>query len=250
MDEETKPVEEQASSAGEKQGKDVLLPASIVVAAVLIAGSIIYVLGDKSGGVQAPTTGGGKPPLNIEAIVPLGERDVILGSPDAPVTLIEYGDYQCPYCGFFFEEVEQTIRERYIEPGQAKMVYRNFAFLGSESVEAAEAAECAKDQGKFWVYHDALFVEEILDGVENNGNLNRELFMQIAVDLDLNVSEFASCFDEHRYQELIQSQYENAWSLGINSTPSNFVNSEPLIGLASSNPFLQFEQAIERALGN
>lgn len=112
--------------------------------------------------------------------------DVILGDSNAPVTVIEYGDYQCPFCARFFIDVEPLIRQKYIETGKVKMIFRNYAFLGPESPAAAEAAECAKDQGQYWAYHDALYAAEHQDGQERNGNLNKDLFETIAQSLKLN----------------------------------------------------------------
>lgn len=242
--EENNGIEENSSP------KDRTLPASILVAAILISGSIIYAVGVFNSGGRAgkPNTNSGSGIVNaftlcydsgkyaaqvqkdtadaqalgvnstpttfvngeeIQGAVPypqfqaaienalksnqvptvvsnqpstkeISSRDVVLGDPKAPVTLIEYGDYQCPFCGRFFKDTEPLIRENYIKTGKVKMVFRNFQFLGSESVSAAEAAECAKDQGKFWAYHDALYTTELNDGKENNGNLTRELFIDLA----------------------------------------------------------------------
>ncbi len=126
-----------------------------------------------------------KPASGDPAPQPLSDRDVILGDPNAPVTIIEYGDYQCPFCARFYTDVEQFIRDEYIASGKVKMVFRNYAFLGPESVAAAEAAECAKDQGKFWEYHDQLYEAENKDGREHNGNLAKDLFVQISEELGL-----------------------------------------------------------------
>jgi protein-disulfide isomerase len=114
--------------------------------------------------------------------------DVVLGDPNAKVTLVEYGDYQCPFCGRFFSEVEPLIRQNYIQTGKVNMIFRNFEFLGPESEASAEASECAKDQGKFWEYHDALYSAKVADtaGGENDGSLNRDLFLKIANNLGLN----------------------------------------------------------------
>src|SRR3989344_6619341 len=157
--------------------KEYLLPVSILVAGVLIAGSVIYSTGLKN----RPNNNAAKEPTVLnEEVLKLTSDDVVLGDPDAPVTLIEYSDFQCPFCGRFFSQTENLIKENYIQTGKAKFVYRHFAFLGPESVAAAEAVECAKDQGKFWEYHDQLFTEEIKDGKEHNGNLNGALFDTIA----------------------------------------------------------------------
>jgi protein-disulfide isomerase len=228
------------------------LPISILIAAVLIAGSIFYVFGKGgatpgTGGKQFPNnafakcvdtnkyatqvqedrttaqnagiTGtpssfvngafvnGAQPWSMFKAVIdtaikngtstlvkhnagdptaaPIGPRDVILGDPNAPVTFIEYGDYQCPFCARFFTDVEPLIKDQYVKTGKVKMIFRSYPFLGNESVLAAQAAECAKDQGKFWEYHDALYTAESQDAHENNGNLNRDLFLTLAQNLHL-----------------------------------------------------------------
>ncbi|MDP3785182.1 MAG: thioredoxin domain-containing protein [bacterium] len=85
------------------------------------------------------------------------EDDFVLGNPSAKVAVIEYGDFQCPFCGKFFKTTEQQLKETYLKSGKTAFVWRDFAFLGEESFRAAEAARCAGEQGKFWEYHDYLF---------------------------------------------------------------------------------------------
>ncbi len=92
------------------------------------------------------------------AVGPGIDDDVVLGDPDAPVTIITFGDYQCPYCEQLFQTGEQDMRRDYVETGKAKMVYRDFLIPGHKAaIPAAEAAQCAGDQGKYWPYHDQLF---------------------------------------------------------------------------------------------
>ncbi len=219
----------------ENNKKDFLLPGSILVAALLISGSIVYMVGSKNllpSDSQVPSAG------DVKNKVEVSSRDVILGDTKAPVTLIEYGDYQCPWCGKFFTEVEDKLRKGYIEPGKARMVYRNFAFLGPESFAAAEAAECAKDQSKFWVYHDELFRVEHKDGSENNGNLNRDLFLKIASDLKLDLASFTSCIDTNKYAKQIEIDTNEGRSTGVRGTPAIYVNGEQV-----GNGFVEFESA-------
>ncbi|MEN9560858.1 MAG: hypothetical protein RIQ56_131 [Candidatus Parcubacteria bacterium] len=230
-----------------KEKRDYLLPASILVAGVLISGSIVYMVGSQGvtrPGGTAQLTGGAE-----ESPAPAGiaatERDVILGDPNAPVTIVEYGDYQCPFCARFYKTVEQSIRDEYIKTGKVRMVFRNFQFLGPESVLAAEAAECAKDQQQFWAYHDAIYDEELIDGKEHNGNLNRDLFIKIARTLQLDETAFATCFDSHKYAAQVQADLEAGQAAQINSTPTTFVNSTRLLGAL---PYAQFKEAIEKAL--
>lgn len=123
----------------------------------------------------APTTG----PLALTS------RDVILGDANAPVTVIEYGDYQCPFCELFYAQVQPAIEKQYVQTGKVKFVFRDFPFLGQESFEAGAAVECAKDVGKFWEYHNALYAAKTEDaqkygGGENDGFLNRDMFLNLA----------------------------------------------------------------------
>lgn len=228
-----------------REKRDYLLPASIFVAAILISGSIVYLVGSRSTGGVRGKDSGELAAIKETAELKTSDRDVILGDPKAPVTLIEFGDYQCPFCGRFFEQVEPPLRENYIKTGKVKMVFRNFQFLGPESTAAAEAAECAKDQQKFWAYHDALYAAEIKDGRENNGNLTRGLFLKIADDLNLNHSQFTSCFDGGKYKAQIDKDNEVARTLGVNSTPTTFVNDQKIQGAL---PYAQFKVAIDSIL--
>jgi len=214
--------------------RDYLLSVSILVAAVLIAGSILYVLG--GGRTALPGT------ANIGDIVPstaapsLESTDVILGNADAPVTVFEFGDYQCPYCANFFIQNEQKLRDAYIQTGKVNMVYRNFAFLGQESFDAAAASECAKDQKQFWAYHDALYRAEYADeqanpqNFENNGNLNRDLFIKLADQLKLDHATFVECIDSKKHAPTVTKEVDAARALGVNSTPTFYVNKDQVRG--------------------
>jgi protein-disulfide isomerase len=115
----------------------------------------------------------------------LTSRDVILGNANAPVTVSEYGDYQWPFCELFSANVQPLIDQQYVQTGKANFVFRNFPFLGPESLDAGAAVECAKDSGKFWEYHNALYAAKTEDaqkygGGENDGFLNRDMFLNLA----------------------------------------------------------------------
>ena len=227
----------------EKQNKDYILPASIIVAAVLISGSIIYLVGGSKNSVG--TGGTGQNPAVNDTLKNAGSQDVILGDPKAPVTVIVYGDYQCPFCGRFFSTTEQLVRENYVKSGKVKIVARNFQFLGAESELAGQAASCAKEQSNFWTYHDAIYNAEIKDGKENNGNLNKALFVEIAKNVGLDVNKFTSCYDSGKYADSIKQETQTAAALGVNSTPTIFVNGQIVKGAL---PYEQFQVLIENAL--
>ncbi len=222
--------------------KDYVLPVSILVAAVLIAGAVIY----SAGTTAPPSPAGQQQPTAVNTnALKLTNDDVVMGDLNAPVTVIEYGDYQCTFCGRFFSDTESQIVDNYVKTGKVRFVFRNFPFLGPESVPAANAAECAKDQGKFWEYHDALFSAEVKDGQENNGNLNRGLFMSIASGLGLNTTQFGSCLDSGKYASLITAQKNTAISLSVQATPTFFVDAQKVEGAL---PYDQFRALIDQTL--
>lgn len=226
-----------------------LLPASIVIAAVLIAAAVFLSPGGNP--TPAPTTGNpsGQPalvnpiPKKMTGAPPLTGEDVILGDPKAPVTFIEYADYQCPFCEKFHSDTGVKVRDQYIRMGKVRMVFRNFPFLDqapggqNESHLAAEAAECAKDQGKFWAFHDALFDFKAKDTDENSGNLNRDLFQKIARDLGLNTVDFLNCFDAHKYAGKIEADIASGQAYGVESTPTVFIDD---IKIDGAMPFEAF----------
>lgn len=220
--------------------KDFLLPGSILVAAFLIAGALIYsVTADRTASL---------PTADLSASAnskDLADDDVILGDPKAPVTIVEFGDYQCPFCARFFKTIEPQIRENYINAGKAKMIYRDFAFLGPESAEAANAAQCAAESGKYWVYHDRLFETEILDGIENNGNLNTALFKSIAAEIGLDKAKFETCLNSGKYKAEIEKDYKDGLAAGVQGTPATFVGKQFISGAVD---YSEFQSAIEAAL--
>lgn len=227
--------------------KETFLPASILIAGVLIAGAVIYSTGLKNQPV-APNNGLTANAIDQAAIgeaLNLTKDDVVLGDIKAPVTLIEYSDFQCPFCGRFFSQTEPLIKENYVKTGKVKFVYRHFPFLGPESKAAASAAECAKEEGKFWEYHDALFNAELKDGQENSGNLNKNLFISIAKNLGLNTDNFSSCLNSDKYANKVSNDYSLAQKIGVRATPTTFINGNKLEG---AYPFAQFKSVIEQAL--
>ncbi len=164
------------------------------------------------------------------------------GDENAPVTIIEFSDFQCPFCGRFARETKVQIEEAYVATGKVRFAYWNYAFLGDESTWAAEAAECAADQGRYWEYHDKLFNEQ---SGENEGGFSKENLKRFAVELGLDSVLFNECLDSGKYTELIQSDAMIAQQIGVRSTPSFLINGTPLVG---AQPFSAFQQVIESLL--
>jgi protein-disulfide isomerase len=181
-----------------------------------------------TGGTNPPTVGGTAPTKPTVDVDQIGPRDVILGDQNAPVTVVEYGDYQCPFCGIFFTQVEPTLKSQYIDTGKVKFIFRDFAFLGAESVAAGEAAECALDQGAFWAYHDALYAGKVADvakgGSEDDGFFNPTLFNQLANNVGIDTTTFASCVSSNKYAGTITAESTAGQAAGVNSTPTTFVD--------------------------
>ncbi len=166
------------------------------------------------------------------------------GDPNAPVTILEFSDFQCPYCGRFFAQVEPEINRQSVESGQARVGYIHFAFLGPESLWAAEASECAADQDAFWEYHDKLFSSQ---NGENKGAFSKDNLKGFAADLGLDTDAFNQCLDGGKYTRYVQSQVDFGRQIGVQSTPTFLVNGIPVVG---AQPFEAFQQAIEASSGN
>ncbi|MCI0549935.1 MAG: DsbA family protein [Anaerolineae bacterium] len=164
------------------------------------------------------------------------------GDPNAPVTIIEFGDFQCPFCGRHAATVGPQIDEQYIQSGKVRFGYFNFAFLGQESNWAAEAAECASDQNKFWEYHDMIYSSQT---GENQGAFNKDNLKKFAEALGLDTSAFNECLDSGKYTQLIQEESSTASSMGVRSTPTFLINGQAIVG---AQPFEIFQQTIDSFL--
>lgn len=209
-----------------------------IVAAVVVAGLLVYV--NRPGS----TAGGGEFEAR-ERNAPV--NGAVIGDPNAPVRLIEYGDFQCPHCKTFFDTVEPMLMEEYVYTGVASFEYRNYAFLGSESRRAAEAALCAADQNRFFDYHDLLFQRQGRQnsGVFSDGNLRRYAGEIGDVYDDFDVAAWESCFNNGTHEATVLEQNQNATNSGIASTPTLLVNGRAIEGVQSVEAY---RDAIDQAL--
>lgn len=208
-----------------------LIPGAIVLAGVVIAVAVIYSVNSPSvKNVEENRTAA------IAALPAVNSGDFVLGEANAPVTFIEYGDFQCPFCGKFFKETESVLRENYIKTGKVKFIYRDFAFLGSESTWAANAARCAGEQGKFWEYHDYLYGNQ---RGENQGAFSKSNLKNFASALGLDRSKFDSCVDNDKYLSEIQKQTKTGGEVGVTGTPANFINGVLYVGALPTATFTQ-----------
>lgn len=193
--------------------------------------------------MQAQSSGGGaQGPQAVDKNAITSREANVIGSPDAKVTIVEFADFQCPFCGRHHELVYPEIVKAYIDTGKANYAYKHLAFLGPESVYAAVAAECAADQGKFWEFHNYLFEHQ---NGENQGAFNKDKLVGFAQELNLDMAKFEPCLTNDATVARVQADTEQAQKLGVASTPTFFVNGQPLVGLKSPQ---EFAAAIEQAL--
>jgi protein-disulfide isomerase len=243
-----------AASHSRSRHRDMFLPISILAAAIMIGGALVFATLYK-GGASAPTTGTGTTPpttgtstINTMVMTP-GARDAILGNATAPVTIVEYGDYQCPFCGDFYSQTEPQIIQNYVNTGKARFVFRNFAFLGAESTAAAEAADCAEDQNLLWSYHNALYTAKVADvnngGSEDDGFFSTAELLKLGQQVGVNMGTFTSCVNNNTDGNLVAAEKAAASAQGVNSTPTFFINGTMITG---AQPYSIFQQAIDSAL--
>ena len=175
------------------------------------------------------------------------DDDPVLGDPKARVTIIEFGDYQCPFCRSFWKDTFPRLKKEYIDTGKVRFVFRDFPQKGHpEAIAAAVAAECAEDQGRYWPFHDKVFREQDRRGQPDEVVRFRAAELKRwATDVGLEAAAFNECFDAGRHQDEVMKDYEDAAGLGMKGTPVFFVNGRALLG---AHPFATFQKAIEAEL--
>lgn len=162
------------------------------------------------------------------------------GDANAPITLIEFGDFNCGYCGRWTQETLPRIREKYVDTGKVKMAYIHYPILGADSMTAAQGTECAAQQqdGRFWDYHNMLYANQGIGFTPAN-------LTKLAVDLGLDKATFEQCLANFKDQPIIDEDIRLAQVMGVRGTPAFLVNGIPLAG---AYPYEDFEHVIEGLL--
>ncbi|MDR3642554.1 MAG: DsbA family protein [Candidatus Doudnabacteria bacterium] len=251
-----------------KVGPDLSFPAyiiggSILLGAIIITGGMLYLARGmqpliSSSGVnsQPAQAQAGTPSAQAPAQAPAAQpaaagtpvkitlkpNTPFLGNASAKVTVVEYADYECPFCEQFFKTVWPELKAKYVDTGKIKYMYQDFAFLGPDSNTAAEASHCAADQNKFWQYHDYLFTNQ---GAEGSGWATAAHQKQFAAAVGLNTTQFNTCLDSGKYKQEVLDETAAGKSFGVSGTPTLFVNGVAIVG---AQPVANFEQAIDAAL--
>lgn len=235
---------------------------AIIIAGVLIAGAILLK------GSPAPKTDNtkGENGAKIAAPAPANKEDNVLGNPSAKITVVMYEDFQCPFCGVISgllpadAPILKALQQRdpswapslpiimnYVKAGNVQFVYRDFPFLGPESFKASEAARCAKDQGKFWEYHDYLYAHQ---NGENEGGFADVKLKSFAKTLGLDTADFDKCLDTGKYTQAVLNAKDEAGNAGVTGTPKGFIFKDGKIvsTIDGAEPAKTVQQKIEAAL--
>ena len=186
----------------------------IVIVVVILFTSFQTGWDNNPGGMGVKTA----PTINLESGSPA------LGSESAPITIVEFGDYQCEACYAWFHHTRDTLIDNYIETGKAKLVFVDLPFLGRDSITAAQASYCAEDQGMYWEYHTMLYTFQ--DGHPDSGWADRDRLNAFASSLDMNMDEFNECMDSSKYKNRVKANYDEAVKNSVQSTPTFIIISE------------------------
>ena len=180
------------------------------------------------------------------------DDDPFKGNKDAPVTIVEFADFQCPFCSRFFQQTLSQLEQNYIATGKVKFVYRDLPLdsLHPNARPASIAAECADEQGKFWQYHDILFENQAQWNKLDSKDLDDTL-VKYAQDLGLDVSSFKVCLNSPEIADEVNKDYLEATRYGVSGTPTFFIGNEKdgFTKLVGAQPFAAFESQIESQLG-
>ena len=222
-----------------------ILPGSILIAAIFISGSLIYtrigasknLAGASLGGQQAPQAGD---KVNVSA-----DDDPFLGNKNAKVTIIEFSDFQCPFCRTFWRDTLSQLKKEYIDTDKIKFVYRDYPLGFHQGAKpAAEGAECARDQGKFWELHDKIFQEQDKQG-QGTIQFSKSDVIKWAGQIRLDMTKFNQCLDSGKYKAEVEKDFADGTAAGVSGTPTTFVNGRSLVG---AQPYSSFKAIIEEEL--
>lgn len=239
-------------NGAEKQQKSVSINvsySSLKLLAVLVIGSFMgYAFagfgssGATNQGQQnaPPSDSGGDVAQRVSVSV---DDDAVLGNKNAPVTVIEFSDFECPFCGRAFADAVTGIKRDYVDKGKVRFVYRDFPLsFHPMAVPAAEAAECAHEQGKFWEYHDKIFT--------NQESLSQENLKKWASELGMDSSKFNSCVDSRKFKSEVEKDFSDGSAAGVSGTPTFYIGNDKdgYIQVVGAQPYAVLKQAIEAEL--
>ncbi len=194
--------------------------ASITAVAIISVFTLLSLSGEEKELILEQAETLDQEPQKIELSVFVDNGSPYLGDPSAPITLVEFGDYQCFFCNKYFHDTEPDILLNYVETGKVKIIFKDYTIIGPDSITAAHASHCANDQEKFWEYHDTLYNNWT---GENNGWASSENLLRFAQDVGLDVDKFTECMKNETHKPIIAASVKDAKTLGLGGTPGFFV---------------------------
>lgn len=165
------------------------------------------------------------------------------GNKNAKVTVIEFADFRCPFCEQFFTTIEPQLLKDYVDTGKVQFYFRQYAFLGPASTVAANAAECANEQGKFWDFYDYFYKNQPPETDTSMYTVDK--LTSVAGTLGLNTNQFNSCLSSNKYQSNVDKDFTDGQTAGVSGTPTTFINGLPVVGAV---PYETIKQAIDAEL--
>lgn len=228
----------------------VVLPAVLAVVAALVA----VVVGTSAADEESP---GERPVADVrtDAPEPVPSDDPLLavtrreagdplakGAVDAPVVIVEYSDFQCPFCGRFARETAPVLEQEYVDEGLVRIEWRDFPYLGPESTLAADAGRAAAAQDRFWEFHDAMYADQ---PAPNSGSLTEDYLVGVARQVGLDVDRFRRDLASESVAAAVQDDFTEGQSIGVTGTPAFLVNGRPVMG---AQPVEVFRQLIDQGL--
>src|SRR3989338_9036920 len=188
----------------------------------------------------APSGGSAPAPSPTVDMKKLVDDDAVLGDEDAPITIVEFSDYECPFCARFHTQTFGELKSKYIDTGKVKFVYRDFPLsFHQQAQKAAEAAECAGEQDKYFEMHEKLFTDGVAGGVAG--------FKQYASQIGLNTGKFNDCLDSGKMVAEIRKDTADGAAIGVQGTPAFYING---VEVSGAQPFSVFQQIIDGQLAN
>jgi len=244
-------MENQTSSQKDKNIR--FLSISIIIASVIISGSILY---NNANSSNKNTAAVNQPEQNVKGnLIKVSiDDDPVLGDANAPITIIEFSDYECPFCKRSFDQVLPEIKKNYIDTGKAKLVFRDLPLsFHANAHKEAQAAECAKDQGgdsAYFKFHDAIFTQTTSNGT----GLALTQLPVIANNLGLNAGQFQQCLDSGKFKDEVDKDLADAAKVGASGTPTYFIGKSSNDGIINgtiivgAQPFSAFQAVIDAQL--
>ncbi|MBS3146027.1 DsbA family protein [Candidatus Woesearchaeota archaeon] len=178
------------------------------------------------------------------------EGAAVKGDEDAEVIIVEYSDFQCPFCGRFYSSTLPEVEKNFVDTGKVRFAYKHFPLpFHTEADEAAESSECAKEQKKFWEMHDWIFTNSAL-WIGKSGDSLKQVFVDGASSVGLDASKFESCYDSGKYRSIVQQHAAEGNKDGVSGTPTFLIGNEEdgYTQVVGAQPYSVLEQVINAAL--